>query len=311
MVIPLKHLIGIEIDSISKEEVLPGFMPDFPYIATYAELDKYIELQAPWHWHRTVELFYMQSGTLEYTTPKGKFIFPTGSGGFVNSNVLHTSRVVPSCDSAVQVLHLFDPAFISGEHGSQIEKKYVLPLTTAPNVEMIPLYLDTPVQAEILKEIKQAFELSVQEWGYEFKLREALSNIWLKLFELARPAMEQGSTSSDSDDKIKMLMVYIHEHYGEPISVEQLAQKAHISKRACFRLFRETLHMTPVEYIRSYRLQKACRMLANTKDSVTQIAYSCGLGSSSYFGKSFRDAFGCSPVEYRKRWHDSDKIRHQ
>lgn len=307
----MKNIQSIELNDSSKEELLPGFSPDFPYIATCAELDKYLESIVPWHWHRTVELFYMKSGSLEYTTPKGKWTFPASSGGFVNSNVLHSTSFQASIDSNIQLLHLFDPSFLSGEHGSRMEAKYILPLTTAPGVEVIPLYPDVPEQAVILEEIKQAFELSEQEWGYEFKLREALSNIWLKLFELVRPAMEQGSTSSDSDDKIKMLMVYIHEHYREPISVDQLAQAAHISKRACFRLFRDTLHMTPVEYIRSYRLQKACQMLAKSKEPVTQIAYCCGLGSSSYFGKTFREEFGCSPVEYRRRWHDSDKNRHQ
>ena len=307
----MKNIQSIELNDSSKEELLPGFSPDFPYIATCAELDKYLEPIVPWHWHRTVELFYMKSGSLEYTTPKGKWTFPAGSGGFVNSNVLHSTSFQTSTDSNIQLLHLFDPAFLSGEHGSRMEAKYILPLTTAPGVEIIPLYPDDPAQAVILEEIKQAFDLSEQEWGYEFTLRAALSKIWLKLFELARPAMEQGMSSKDSDDKIKMLMVYIHEHYGEPISVEQLAQTAHISKRACFRLFQDTLHMTPVEYIRSYRLQKACQMLAKSKESVTQIAYNCGLGSSSYFGKTFRDALGCSPMEYRKCWHDSDKNRHK
>ena len=302
----MKNIQSIQLVEGSNEEVLPGFSPDFPYIASCALLDRYLEPATPWHWHRTVELFYVESGTLEYTTPKGKWIFPAGSGGFVNFNVLHTSRVVPSGDSTVQLLHLFDPSFLSGEHGSRMEAKYILPLTTAPGVEVIPLYPDNPAQAPVLEEVKQAFDLSEQEWGYEFHFREALTRIWLKLFELARPAMEQGNASKDSDDKIKMLMVYIHEHYGEPISVEQLAQTAHISKRACFRLFQDTLHMTPVEYIRSYRLQKACQMLAKSKESVTQIAYCCGLGSSSYFGKTFRAAFGCSPLEYRKCWHNRD-----
>ena len=307
----MKNIQSIELNDNSKEELLPGFSPDFPYIATCAELDKYLEPIVPWHWHRTVELFCMKSGTLEYTTPKGKWTFPAGSGGFVNSNVLHRTSFQTSTDSNIQLLHLFDPAFLSGEHGSRMEAKYILPLTTAPGVEVIPLYPDNPAQAVILEEVKQAFDLSEQEWGYEFKLRAALSKIWLKLFELARPAMEQGNASKDSDDKIKMLMVYIHENYGKPISVEQLAQTAHISKRACFRLFQDTLHMTPVEYIRSYRLQKACQMLAKSKESVTQIAYCCGLGSSSYFGKTFREEFGCSPMEYRRRWHDSDKNGHQ
>lgn len=307
----MKRLHSIEVNEHNKEEVLPNFSSDFPYIASCAELDTYVETFVPWHWHRTVELFYIQSGTLEYTTPKGKWIFPAGSGGFVNSNVLHTTRVVTSCDNTVQLLHLFDPTFLSGEHGSRMEAKYILPLTAAPGIEVIPLSPDDPVQAEILNDMKKAFDLSEQEWGYEFALREALARIWLKLFAQVRPFMGQDGNKKDADDKIKILMVYIHEHFHEPISVEHLAQVVHISKRACFRLFKENLHMTPVEYIRSYRLQKACGMLAKGKEAITQVACSCGIGSSSYFGKIFRDEFGCSPKEYRRRWHDNDKNSRQ
>lgn len=306
----MKHLYGIEISS-SKEEVLPGFAADFPYIATCAQLDRYAQPLVPWHWHPTVELFYMQSGTLEYTTPNGKWTFPAGSGGMVNSNVLHSTSFRTSGGSVIQLLHLFDPVFLTGGHGSRMESRYILPLTTAPGVEMIPLYPDDPVQAEILADIRQAFDLSEAEWGYEFRIREAMTGIWLKLFGMAQPNMEQGSAGRGAEDQIKLMMVYIHEHFREPICVEQLARAAHISKRACFRLFREHLHMTPVEYIRSFRLQQACRMLAKSREPVTRIAYGCGLGSSSYFGKVFRETFGCSPLEYRRRWHDRDKNRHQ
>ena len=305
----MKYLQSIEVNACNKEEILPGFALDFPYIATCAELDKYIEPVVPWHWHRTVELFYMQSGTLEYTTPKGTLAFSTGSGGFVNSNILHTSRVIPSCERTIQLLHLFDPLLLSGEHGNRMEIKYILPLTTAPGVEIIPLSPDDPAQAELLEDIKHAFTLSEQDFGYEFQLREALSNIWLKLLTQMPPSSGQAGVNNDSDDKIKTLIVYVQEHFEESISVEQLAQIVHISKRACFRLFQETLHMTPVEYIRSCRLQKACQMLVRSDSSITQIASSCGLGSSSYFGKAFREKFGCSPLAYRKLWHDSDKNR--
>lgn len=299
----MKRVQSIEIDS-NREEMLPGFSADFPYIATCAELDKYMEPAVPWHWHRAVELFCVKSGTLEYTTPKGKWTFPAGSGGMVNSGVLHRTSFPASKDGNIQQLHLFDPVFLTTGHGTRMEEKYILPLTASAELELIPLYPDQPAQAEILREITQAFELSEQEWGYEFRIREAMTRIWLKLFDLAQPSMANNGFHKDSDNKIKMLMVYVHEHYGEPISVEQLARSIPVSKRACFRLFQENLHMTPVEYIRSYRLQKACQLLARTREPITEIAYSCGLGSGSYFGKVFREAFGCSPLEYRRRWHD-------
>ena len=289
----------------SREELLPDFSSDFPYIATCAQLDRYREPVVPWHWHRAVELFYMESGTLEYTTPHGKWVFPAGSGGMVSSNVLHSSQFQPGAECNVQLLHLFDPSLLSGGVGSRMEEKYILPLMAA--VEMIPLFPEEPKAAEILEEIRKAFSISEDQWGYEFQIREALVKIWLQLYELACPAEKSGHNLGDGDAKIKELMVYIHEHYQEPISVEQLSKIAHISERACYRLFREHLHTTPVEYIRSFRLQKACQMLKETKESVTQIAYHCGFGSGSYFGKVFREVYGCSPWKFRQGWQDRNK----
>lgn len=306
----MKNIQGLELKTGTKEELLPDFDPAFPYIATCAELDKYIEPCVAWHWHEAVELFYIESGCLEYTTPNGTWIFPAGSGGFVNSNVLHTSRIMQTERSNIQLLHLFEPSLISGEHGCRMEQKYVLPLVSAPDIEMIALNPNVPAQAGILSQICQAFDLSAEEWGYEFSLRQALTGIWLKLFELVRPDMDRTHSRKNADDKIKMLIVYIHEHFQEPISVDQLAESAHISKRTCFRLFQENLHMTPLEYMRSYRLQKACQMLTKSKEPITQIAYDCGLGSSSYFGTVFRKRFGCSPAQYRRKWHDRDSYGH-
>lgn len=89
----LKIINNIEFHNESKEELLPDFVPDFPYIASYCEMNKYIRLFVPWHWHTAVELFYMESGAIEYYTPKGKMVFPKGSGGMVNSNVLHMTKL--------------------------------------------------------------------------------------------------------------------------------------------------------------------------------------------------------------------------
>ncbi|WP_437439574.1 helix-turn-helix transcriptional regulator [Enterocloster citroniae] len=61
------------------------------------------------------------------------------------------------------------------------------------------------------------------------------------------------------------------------------------------------MHMTPMEYIKDYRLQMACQMLARGQESITMISNACGLGSSSYFGKIFRDYAHCTPLEYRKK----------
>lgn len=297
---------SVEFHAGSKEELLPDFSADFPYLSSYVDLGRYRGNFCPWHWHHPVELFYMESGVLEYHTPGGKLIFPAGSGGLVNSNVLHMTRPQSKAGKTTAFLHIFDPSFIAGEQGSRIEKKYILPVTTASWMEMIPLYPADVKQSEALTLIRDSFFLSEQSDGYELRLREILSEIWLRLFELSRPVWEVKGQLSQSNGRIKIMMVYVHEHYAEKISVAQLAKAAFCSERECFRVFHDCLHMSPVEYIKSYRIQMACQMLAGSRESVTSIGHACGLGSSSYFGKVFRESLGCTPLEYRRKWQDHD-----
>lgn len=177
----MKNVYKLEFHSGSKEELLPDFESEFPYIASNAELDKYIGRSAPWHWHRAIELFYMESGTLEYYTPKKKLSFSAGSGGFINSNVLHMTKAVSRTEKNIQRLHIFDTALISGNYGSKIEKKYVMPITANPQIEIYAFRPDNFIHADILDLIKQTFTLCENDIGYEIKIRESLSRIWLKL----------------------------------------------------------------------------------------------------------------------------------
>lgn len=302
----MRHIQNIELRS-NHEELLPGFSPDFPYISTCAELDQYTTPATPWHWHRTVELFYVQSGHLQYTTPGGSWDFPAGSGGFINSNVLHSSAFPQRAHRNVQLLHLFDPVFLSGSHGNRLESKYILPLVTS-GVEIIPLFPEDQAQRKILETICAAFSLEEHHWGYELKLRQLLTDIWLALLAQAQPRLEYAHPKPQ-DGQIKTLMIYLHEHYSQPISVEELSTACNISKRTCYRLFHDQLHTSPTAYLRCYRLQIASQMLCQTNESITQIAYQSGLGSSSYFGKLFREQYHCTPLEYRQHWHDRDKSR--
>jgi AraC-like DNA-binding protein len=298
----LKNISNIEFHIGSKEELLPDFASDFPYIASRAELDKYI---VPWHWHKTVELFYMQSGALDYYTPKGKMNFPAGSGGLVNSNVLHMTKPQKESEKNIQLLHIFDTSFIAGQQGSRVEQRYIMPIIAAPQVEIIALYPDNPAQAQLLNAIRESFNLSEDDFGYEIKLRAALSDIWFRLLTISLPLLDEKGDYNKINNKIKLMMIYIHEHYAEKISIAEISAAAFSSERECFRTFHDCLHMSPVGYIQSYRLQMACHMLAKSKETITFISHACGLGSSSYFGKLFRKYIGCTPTEYRCKWQDN------
>ena len=84
---------NLEFQTGSKEEKLPYETTDFPYVASQAELDDYREPFVPWHWHNAIELFNMESGELNYYTPHKNIVFPAGSAGMVNANVLHKTQI--------------------------------------------------------------------------------------------------------------------------------------------------------------------------------------------------------------------------
>ena len=82
--------------------------------------------------------------------------------------------------TSVSMIHIFDPLLVSGQTGSRIDQKYVRPLVTAPGIEMIGLYPDRPEHAEFLEILRESFELSEDEYGYEIRLRALLSELWCR-----------------------------------------------------------------------------------------------------------------------------------
>lgn len=305
----MQNIQGVELDCQTREEHLPDFSADFPYIATRSEPDQYEIPVSPWHWHKPVELFYIESGTLEYETPNEKIVFFAGSGGMVNSNVLHKTRTLVSTQRNIQLLHIFDPSFLSGRQGSRIEQRYFLPLLSNPQLEILPLRQDVPEQADVLHLIRDAFCLQEGEVGFEIKMERALLEIWLLLYQMFCFNVSIDDKHFPNIDAIKAMMLFIREHYQNAITIRELAESAYISERECYRVFRDCLHTTPAGYIISYRLQEACQLLREGKLSITEIAHACGFGTSSYLGKAFLRRIGCTPKQYRKGWQDKTKER--
>lgn len=297
----MKRITSIEIIPANRQEILPGFSDDFPHIVSRAEIDRYPGSYAPWHWHGAVELFRIESGELEYNTPNARMIFPAGSGGLVNSGVPHMSRSVSRGTETIQLLHLFDPVLVSGPQNGRIAEKYVLPLL-ASGCEIIPLQPGS----KAMELLDRSFRLDPNEHGYELRIRAALSEIWL---QLAAGIPEDGNNAANgkTSDKLKRMMIYVHEHYPEAIRIADLSASAFISERECYRLFREHLHCSPLEYITGCRLQAAREMLRGGNDPITAICHRCGFSTSSHFGKTFAESFGCTPSQYRRNWQDYDK----
>jgi AraC family transcriptional regulator, transcriptional activator FtrA len=92
----------------------------------------------------------------------------------------------------------------------------------------------------------------------------------------------------------------------QPLRIAELAESAAMSERTFLRRFHATTGMTPAEWITRTRLDVARELLENSRLSIEQIATRSGLGTATTMRHHFRRKVGVSPVEYRKRFAQTD-----
>jgi AraC-like DNA-binding protein len=95
---------------------------------------------------------------------------------------------------------------------------------------------------------------------------------------------------------------HIQENFADTVSMGQMAALAGLSATHFNRRFRHLLRMTPLEYLRTVRVQAARRMLATGSAKLSQIAVDTGFTDQSHFTRRFREATGMTPQAYRKRF---------
>ena len=94
---------------------------------------------------------------------------------------------------------------------------------------------------------------------------------------------------------------YLHKHFSEDVSVEEISAMCNISSVYFRRLFKEQTGMSPVEYRTHLRLVHAEELLRFGVASVNEISERLGFVDAAYFAKKFKQRHGISPLAYRKR----------
>src|SRR5262245_38305901 len=95
---------------------------------------------------------------------------------------------------------------------------------------------------------------------------------------------------------------FLDSHLDEALPLDDAARQAHLSKFHFLRLFKAAFHETPHRYLRRRRLEAARRLLVRTELPVTVVCLQVGFESLGTFSSVFRQSFGASPNEFRRRY---------
>lgn len=122
-------------------------------------------------------------------------------------------------------------------------------------------------------------------------------------------AAAREDTQKDLHTKLKRALAHMKKHPDEPLTIAQLADRAHLSSYHFIRCFKSAYELTPLQYLTRLRLKKASLLLKRSNTSVGHIVSQCGFQNESAFIRLFKREFKMTPLAYRKMFGPAKDIR--
>lgn len=273
---------------------------DFPFSCEIMQLDSFLGISIPWHWHNSFEFLLVDEGQLLCNSLCEQWICGPGDALFLNSGTLHTLHGNPAAPARFHMLS-FDRQLLSGSLSSIYEQKYIAPVAEDATLTGLYFPANDPASKPVLSSLSRTIHDTEQApFGFEFEIRSNLSRIWLVLMQTMETSRGSRSLLAiPEDNKLKAMIGFIQENFYRNITVQEIAAVGQVSERECFRCFKRMLGMSPITYLVDRRIRVAARMLRETDESIIRISSACGFSTSSYFDKTFKHLLDCTPREYR------------
>lgn len=279
----------------NNEELVQHGDYEFPCAVYFSDIDIYTASEIAWHWHKEIEIVVLYEGNVSLETAKESIILKKGDGVFINSEELHYFKKLGD-EKCVLISYVFDKSFVIGDKGSIIERKYIEPLVQNKTLSLFKI---SETLSRKLEEV--FFEYEDKKFGVEINIRNILSSVLLEIIIENREKLIEKKTYKNLDNqRIKGMLDFIQKNYSNELTLKEIGEAVFIGERETLRCFARTIGISPIEYLKKYRVKVAANLLTTTDLPVTEICIQCGFNSPSYFSKSFQKVFNVTPREYRK-----------
>ena len=253
-----------------------------PWLSYISKTQYSQEWNSNLHTHSCAEMFFITDGHGRFRTRHEEFPVSIHDLVVVNAHVLHTE--LSQMDSPLEYIVL-------GVEGLEA-------MGGAKGYTMLHLHSGW-------RELMGCLELMLQETrerpsGYEEVCRHLLEVVLIHLGRQEELSLELEPSDSRTSRECGLVRRYIDNHFKENLSLDQLAQLAHVNKYYLAHAFRREFNTSPINYLISRRVEESRFLLRETDHSMSIIAQMLGFSSPSYFSQCFRRVEGVSPLEYRR-----------
>ncbi len=139
----------------------------------------------------------------------------------------------------------------------------------------------------------------------DFTLRELIVRI---LQTNNKKVYTDAGSDLESSNRIAMVVHYVRNNLDKSLSIDDLSRRAYMSESNFYRVFKNELGVSPIDFINGERIKKAITMLQDPRNKIKDIYMACGFESRSYFNRVFKTKQNISPREFIAR-NDKDTIQ--
>lgn len=254
------------------------------------------------HWHRACELIVVVSGVLTLSIDNCTYSISQGHFAFVNPGQFHSGLNAENSLCEIYVI-AFDMDILS--NNIDISKNAFEDIKSNRIMAFNTFLLDDFLEKELVSNFNQMIILLRNKSDYyEIGTKVCLINILYLILSnkayIIKSIKAQTHRINLDSERIKTVIGFISENYSTQIRIEQMAKLINLSTQHFCRFFKTKTEMSPINYINSFRIEKACEMLFETDKPLVDISMECGFDNLSYFIKQFKKRKLYTPAEYRK-----------
>lgn len=251
--------------------------------------------QGSMHFHNLLEIGVCNEG-------EGKLIFLDGSIGYspgtitvIPENCPHHTLANEGTTSAWEYLFIAVEDFMAMEKRSNgvLMYKNLLINTTYHVTNKI----ENPILWKIITLMLDLYRLKPSL--YLEMAKSFLTSLMISISNLNIGKEKPAEDVFEDNELIVKAIEYIHKNYMQQIKIKEVAAICHLSETHFRRIFESNMNISPLHYVNLVRIDRACRMLRNTRVPIQNIASECGFVTLSSFNRNFKMLMGTSPKVWR------------
>lgn len=252
----------------------------------------------PTHWHDEIELIIIKKGEGIVQVDLIKYPVCAGDIIFVLPGKLHSIEEKTGYKMEYENI-LFCKELLISQNDDLCSSAFLQPLFHGNLTVDCFLHHSIP-QYEELKTIIENIDRvsSKRPTGYQLAIKGYLYQFFFMIVSSHNEKAPQKAEQKKLD-KIKIVIKYIEDHYGEPITLAQMASLCHYSESHFMKFFKQQMRESFVSYLNNYRLTMASRLLTTSSATVLEIANIVGFDNLSYFNRIFKKRYGITPKQMR------------